>query len=563
MEVHRYAQIRRYPNLISGKHCAPGPSPDVGHTGAAGGRTVGLLVGRKILIFGILALLGQSVPSLAATRYVAVLGKCHAHAAVGTSFVSCADSRQNSCSASKACCTLQDALDVAAAGDTVEIHDGVFTVTAPGFTDVSAMYSCSNATYMARANQSGLVITAATNDKPVFDLGQVTMGGLLVVANGVTVAGLQITNGGTDVDSCRVGGIHVSRYNYNTAPNIGVVLRNNVVQLGYHPNAVSANTGIKLAGADNFLVENNTVTGDFEVGIDAGFVEDGTVGGIVRGNTVVGFGRQGASGKMQTFLCINHAGSRGGGGTVAVYNNVASFSSLPSLSKGIYLRENHMAVYVFNNIVNRWGSGGYECIRFQDDGCSGTSGNEHFHNETYGIFNNTCIGVTGNSSRGVYWPRCHNGNVRNNVFENYTAGARLDANACPVQICTVRDDNARGGADAFTNDLCWGTSSCKQLDGGEDVTTSALVTTADPKLDSSGRLQSGSGAIGTGTNNPLGQGAGLCTIRVASTTIDCSLDIDGQSRNSDGRWDIGADEFSGSAPSAPSTTQNLRRIDVH
>src|SRR5262249_22790142 len=67
----------------------------------------------------------------------------------------------------------------------------------------------------------------------------------------------------------------------------------------------------------------------------------------------------------------------------------------------------------------------------------------------------------------------------------------------------------------------------------------------DPKLDAEGfLLDSTSGAIDRGTNDPLGQGANSCSLNIAGETIDCTKDIQGQSRTADGGWDIGADEYS-------------------
>jgi hypothetical protein len=55
-------------------------------------------------------------------------------------------------------------------------------------------------------------------------------------------------------------------------------------------------------------------------------------------------------------------------------------------------------------------------------------------------------------------------------------------------------------------------------------------------------LLSGSILIAAGTNNPIGQGANVCSLTMWSGhVVDCSVDYNGDDRG--GTWDIGADEF--------------------
>lgn len=52
--------------------------------------------------------------------------------------------------------------------------------------------------------------------------------------------------------------------------------------------------------------------------------------------------------------------------------------------------------------------------------------------------------------------------------------------------------------------------------------------------------------LGIAINDPLGQGAGVCSITAEGKRIDCSIDISGTDRETP--WDAGADQF---APGGP------------
>jgi hypothetical protein len=91
-------------------------------------------------------------------------------------------------------------------------------------------------------------------------------------------------------------------------------------------------------------------------------------------------------------------------------------------------------------------------------------------------------------------------------------------------------------------------------DGGHIRSSDPGFVSASDRTAAAFHLRSDSSAIGQGANDPLGQGAGRCSINMQTEfgcndsaaescqPVDCTLDFDGEPRGTS--WDIGADEFS-------------------
>lgn len=528
------------------------------------------------LLAALTVFLGAATPGWSATtRYVAVNGRCARHATMGTAFVSCADSVSAGCTAAKPCCTLREAsAKTTGAGDTVEMHDGTF-VDAIKSTDQSLSCSASSANdYFAIFPAKGstavnATLNAALGDTPILDLAGNEHNGLLIIRNGTVVNGIRTTGGIAsssdswqqahirvcDVDETggdgTAGGGKATRY--VTLTNVFVNYSNQ--SLG----TTSSNLGVEAKASEFFRIENSTVQGMFDFAILVRDTDSPT-GTVIRHNTI---NEQKTSSEAQRGIMLELLGSEPSSdatnasqaGTALIYDNTLSRPANASgTSYPFYFREIHWKIYAWNNFV----TGGQICFWLQDDLCSGSPA--HFHDEQQFIFNNTCIAGSGGDN-GVRWPNNYALKLKNNIFKGYGYGVML-GNYGSTQNCATRDDAPRGDASStISNDLCWQFTTCKKYGGGQpDLTTTALVTGADPLVDATGHIGAGSSAIGAGTNNPIGQGPGVCSVTCDSMVANCALDMDDQDRGA--AWDIGADQLgTGSGATAPPAPVNVRRID--
>jgi len=184
-------------------------------------------------------------------------------------------------------------------------------------------------------------------------------------------------------------------------------------------------------------------------------------------------------------------------------------------------------IYIFNNTVNDLRPGSQGFVRDSTSGdasCQGwplgqeiRSYNNSF--QATGAIWNDLIDASGNDETG--WEHWTGGSYIGGTYEATDHGG---------YIC--QDNLACGAVTAYTQ--CGGGLTCNAASPGRPLTGAAPW-----------RLTSGSILIGKGTNNPLDQGAGVCSIALWSGhTIDCTKDYDGDSRGT--TWDIGADEFTSS-----------------
>ena len=102
----------------------------------------------RILVVA-LGLLCVGTVTSAATRYVATGGSCSNHAAVGSDFVSCANSIAAKCTEAKPCCEFQDGMNAANASDTIEAHHGTYQDNA-GWTETMGQYVCTGCSFRSR-----------------------------------------------------------------------------------------------------------------------------------------------------------------------------------------------------------------------------------------------------------------------------------------------------------------------------------------------------------------------------------------------------------------------------
>ena len=487
----------------------------------------------KFLAFSVGLILLMATAAGAATRHVAVNGSCANHGAAGADFVSCSDSRQAGCTEGKPCCEYQDAMDLTAASDTIEVHHGTFT-DGVGFTD-NGTYGRSGATYAIHVNRAGVTLKAASGDTPVLDLRTVMDAGVLISVDNVTVEGLTIRNGnGWTSGGRRLG--HITLYNYAGIRN--PVLRNNTLTVpSNHRGTTAEHFCVYARYTSDLLIEGNTCEGghDFSFWVH-GTADDGDV--IIRNNVTIADGRDGIG--TQRGIMLQALGDPSHTGKIVIYNNRHSQAATSGATYGMYIRELHWDAYVFNNIFE----GVQRGINFQDDLCTGVPA--EFHRERWFIFNNTFF--NGDNGAGVRWPESVEAQVSNNIFDRFSSGAYMHGSN-PAEVCSPRDDVRRSTTNsAFTNALCYNNPACYNMISGSQI-RSADLHGLDPVLNADGFIQSGSGAIGRGNNNPLGQGANVCSVQAIGQNINCTVDIEGESRGT--VWDIGADEFNGVIETGP------------
>jgi len=231
-------------------------------------------------------------------------------------------------------------------------------------------------------------------------------------------------------------------------------------------------------------------------------------------------------------------------------------------------------INIYNNLCDGdWGKDNTGCIFFEGNenganvfnnvniGCCGRSMNNGFFN-AYGIniniFNNTIIGSGSGQVSYLVNPQGPNVVVKNNVI---TDGVQLTGqnNEYPGgQPSYVWSNNAymNGGSNAWVfchmgggcDFLNFTKSSFNTWEGWTSESGGVYVNGAE-KLDSQGRPQSGSAVIAAAVNL-----SNLCSKNGGTFPDALCNDRDGNSRPSNGSWDIGAYVFgnNGSKPDPPS-----------
>jgi hypothetical protein len=230
-----------------------------------------------------------------------------------------------------------------------------------------------------------------------------------------------------------------------------------------------------------------------------------------------------------------------GPGDIAIYDNVIDVSG-PGSTSWLFFREydGSSTTWAFNNICSGHCGGTNGSIYTQDNSCNQTARNG-FTDEDVWVFNNTIEARGGN---GVHWQfHFSKMRVRNNIFDGVTYGVRGYYSANEGG-CGHKDRAWSESTDLFANNVVEN-SSGGILDvepnhkphaaGHVGIDGTKYSRSAITRRDDRQRLLA---PTGVATNDPLGQGAGVCSIALLGETIDCSLDIDGVDRGT--VWDVGA-----------------------
>lgn len=514
----------------------------------------------------------------AATRYVAMnnVGSCPHHSSLGTSFISCADSKTNGCTLAKPCCTLQDASDKAVSNDVIEMHDGTRAYTTMGYPMQSS--NCNQSPpyndYAAKigyrptsGQKSNISVQAATGDTPILDLGTSLHNGILVGGNNITLRGITVIGGSTSP------GITGSRISHITicddAGNLGITGANidgNTISRSSADPDHGSEFGIYSHGGTfaDAKVQNNIISGKFDVAISSD-ASTANASAIIRNNVIT---LSTAGGQFAGCMSLSKDGNEMGTdnqnqtGYYLVYNNKCiRVNANSGDSRCFYIREEFRNIYMWNNVCSGFDIG----LNFQDDFCWGSGLN--FHDENVWIFNNTFTDSAGGAAV-ANWYINFNAHLANNLIDNYSVGfnfrpdgtsdAESNGATCscgPAGSC--RDDHPRSDSYSFIkNTVCDGpVSPCTYYTGGAGTVTSSASIVGAITLDGTYHLSSGSIAIGAGTNNPIGQGANTCSLTVLGETISCLTDFEGDAHGTS--WDVGADQYTTGAGSRPARVTGL------
>jgi hypothetical protein len=509
---------------------------------------------------------------------------------------------------------------MSANGDVVLLHHGTYIEATPRTDSSGSCTALAVNTYFAWFPKDGVgkvltstTLRAATGDTPTLNVTQ--NNAILVIRDGATIRGLTLNfTPNQSGDSSQVAAIRLcdvdqtSGDGARTDGTIGSdvsdvdIASDTINYLSTCATCASGNVAIESkGGANRITIESNTISGGYDFGLlfRDSYALNG--GAIIRNNTFAGT-KASSGGGAQRDMILEDLGAEPNSDSsnaaqssiVAIYNNKILRSSYSGTDYAVFLREVAWKVFAWNNVFRSGGIG----IWFQDDLCNGkpTSTLDHYHDEQYRIFNNTWYPVGGSGVDGVEWNNFNNANFTNNIFKGYTNPMRLKSGGteyeCPSRGCCVsgsfagyscdattnlcniagacaslgicRDDSPRGVTTSNANkNVCSNKVTCQSLASGATPIAETGTIQTDPSLTSDGHLATGSGpVIGGGTNDPLGQGAGLCSVPTWAGSISCATDMDGEPRGVS--WDVGADQFgTGGSPTPPQTPVNLRRIDKH
>lgn len=471
-----------------------------------------------------LVLLLPSGGAAAATRYVAKTGGC-AH----MKGLTCAPKKTCGATLATACCTVQQCIDShkTSRGDTCEVHGGTYTESSAVVIDGQP------GTYAVSVTKADLTIKEAANETATLE-GSSEVRGCLVVGftgNGLTVDGVDCHNYVCGTEDHRAGEILIWGASRVTVRNVTLT---SAMPTGKGEFACGG-VRIQSANADNIVIENNTLRGHMGHAV---LVEgtSGSSGIVVRNNTIEEAGQAGSTDAARIF-CVKSTATKA---PIVFYGNrIASAVEPGKDGPMIFMREPQAGshVYVFNNICVGCANGGYGAINTQDNV-------RPYSVQNADVFNNTITGT----GQLVSW-------------QNYFSALRVTNNLCDGCKHLVRgyeSDISDGVSHAAAGDKLWSKMTDKLTynvversskspyypknaagpSGNLDVTGTEQSTGSLSSRDSANNLTA---KLGVATNDPLGQGPGICLITAAGQTIDCSLDINGTDRGT--AWDAGADQF--------------------
>lgn len=521
-------------------------------------------------------------------------GSCVNHGPVGTGWTSCADSAANNCTLGKPCCTIQTALDKATSpGDVVEVHAGTYGASLDGtqrltmgqdamiFDILAVVQPCASCdTEAARRIVRGAVMT--TQDMPALKGNSSTEGAIFIGgegvnsnANFVTVQSFSIAEFSyNESGRAFVFGGGDAEHDYFIFDNITVGSINGGNDLKETYPVFSWGTAFSGANKGDFgIIKNSTL--DTNVRLMHNLQSDSHTGcdttGFISKNNVY---------RVQAGVTSEFGNDQGVCG--AWYNDYWDLSQQGTTKGRLHSRAIQGPMYRFNNYFRLNGRWAY----VQNDSQAKL--------QTYYYFNNTFFVPANGASQPVIYTAggCEMANVDCGNSAGFSASSRfvnnLFFNETPLDPTESAGGRPIGGSHGFnaykSANYCTGCPAGVNNNLGND-----LAEVNDFGLNESGvspvpffQLDTGSAMIGAGTNNPLGQGAGVCFIdpvanwgcgddngngtcdageicksAEACTVIDCSVDFDGDSRGM--TWDIGADEFATTVTSSLAPPTGVKR----
>lgn len=517
-------------------------------------------------------------------------GSCPNHGSVGVSFNTCAASITAGCTLAQPCCDIQEALDLATgSADIVEVHAGTYDAAIDGTTDV---------TIGADTHQVLAVVKACAGCTQEEDR-RILRGAIISTQDFPTLKGTSSTEGAVwlglsdDLENCKyvtIQSFAVTNFGKNLATNIRSWVMGGTES--DHAYTVWDNlTMTALSTADEgetypWFTFGEAFQGDFDQGHfpllkNLTFSDDHR---FMHNNTGGADAKCKPAGAIIVDTHFNITGPLAGGRTEYMstqnvcgvwHRNFYDTHLYTNASSGQQTRAVLGPSFYFNNYFYLDG----RAMHFQNNDANSDW-------QTWFIFNNTFYGwdagaltqpalftsgqcdmsddttATCVNDRG--WDTTSR--IVNNLYWKNDA---LD----PTQQGTAFAIGGSHGFSAFKNNYCLNCPNGVETDLGSNVT----MGSTNP-VNGSGnfptpwlQLSSGSTAMNAaGTNDPLGQGADVCSIdpvalwgcgddnadgtcdtdedcKLAEVcqVIDCSVDFDGDNRGTN--WDIGADQFEAQA----------------
>jgi hypothetical protein len=508
-----------------------------------------------------------AAPASAATINVMAGGACPNHTTVFgaacSQLITCGD-------AATPCCTWAAATahaNVLAGTDQILLHQFTEVVASPaGF----PKYPGSTVGYPSYFVQSGRVsVSPAGADAYVLDLNnQLENGPVIRAASAGSVyskgaGSFTITGKKDSADNLDYSGRNPTLYiNADDVTIDGLT----IVSPNFRDASISGQVGIRFANSGNGeraeggIIRNCTIVGQMNTGIyiSSTMVNCNDPGYAIYGNTINNT-MVSTTNSSCTGMIVEATGCNSGGapqsGKILWLNNYEEWTGTGCDSRGFYLRESTASIYIGNSRIRNVGSvRGF--IYFQDNVPHGTFALEDVH-----IFNVTVTaagpsGIVGDDGH-TRWPECAGSQpgdpttieIVNGLFSGFSQVVSLGA-GCSTEANTY---HPRSTHDRMDHNLCYhaSTPDCLRLNGGAPITeTNSIETTISPGLTAALKIGAGSSATGACTNDPLGQGANVCSLTSAGETIDCSKDYEGDQRSGDA-WDCGADQYNpdGGGPS--------------
>lgn len=334
----------------------------------------------------------------------------------------------------------------------------------------------------------------------------------------------------------------------------------------------SYNSGAIRVEGDGGIVRNNTATGGWSYGLYIlnSMTSVGSAGIVAYGNTF-NMTKTSAGNNCTTLFMETNGTNFGSSNTdsIVIANNLWDTTGSSGCDNKSYIRENTVRIYIFNNRFKLTNDQGRGAFYLQDDVLHGSD----YGVEDMRVFNNTVDnsaggrGIRGTSGVDNAWGACFGSapgdsprsvQFKNNLWSRMAPVAYLQSGCVSSNGGT--HTQSRSTNDVFDHNLCYAASSpdCLLLSGGPAITeTNSIETTVSPGLTSDLHLSSsGSNAVGACTNNPLGQGAGVCSVTANGITFDCTRDFENDQRPAVSGWDCGADQFTSST--GPVCGNNVR-----